>query len=125
MLSPASQAEYLWIAPLTKRATQQDGDALLITKGTKWSYEREWRMLVPLRHAKRSVPIASDTVHLFTFPPDALLGVILGVNATHDTQAEVKNLLTTPELQHIQMTRAVLDLDSRSVKVSFADGKAR
>lgn len=26
-----------------------DGDALLITKGTKWSYEREWRMLVPLR----------------------------------------------------------------------------
>ncbi|HXQ37613.1 MAG TPA: DUF2971 domain-containing protein [Anaerolineales bacterium] len=102
-----------------------DGDALLITKGTRWSYEREWRMLVPLRDATRSVPIASDTVHLFAFPPDALRGVILGAKATFDTEAEVKNLLTTPGLRHIRLTRAILDLDCRSVKVSLADGEDR
>jgi hypothetical protein len=94
-----------------------DGDALLITKGTKWSYEREWRMLVPLRDATRSMPIAGDTVYLFAFPPDALLGVILGVNATPDTEAEVKNLLDRPNLRHVRITRAILDLDSRSIKV--------
>lgn len=99
-----------------------DGDALLITKGTRWSYEREWRMLVPLRDATRSMPVAGDTVHLFAFPPDALRGVILGVNATSDTEAEVKNFLGRSELRHIRMTRAILDLDSRSVKVPSADG---
>lgn len=98
-----------------------DGDALLITKGTKWSYEREWRMLVPLRDATRSLPIAGDTVHLFAFPPDALRGVILGINATLDTEAEVKDLLSRPELRHIRMTRAILDLDSRSVKIPFTE----
>ena len=31
-----------------------DGDALLVTKGANWAYEREWRMIVPLRtrHAR-------------------------------------------------------------------------
>jgi hypothetical protein len=97
-----------------------DGDALLITKGTQWSYEREWRMLVPLNDATRLVPIDGDTVHLFAFPPDALRGVILGVNATIDTEVEIKNLLSRPELRHISMTRAMLDHDSRSVKVPLA-----
>ena len=94
-----------------------DGDALLITKGTRWSYEREWRMLVPLRDATRSLPVAGDTVHLFAFPNDALRGVILGVNTTVETEAEVKSLLSRPEFRHINMTRAILDLDSRSIRV--------
>lgn len=97
-----------------------DGDSLLITKGTRWSYEREWRMLVPLRDATRAVTIAGDKVHLFAFPPDTLRGVILGVNATLETEAEVKNLVSRLELRHIRMTRAILDLDSRSVKVPLA-----
>ena len=94
-----------------------DGDALLITKGTNWSYEREWRMLVPLNDATRSVPISGDTVHLFAFPPDALRGVILGVNTALDKEAEIKSLLSRPQLQHTKMTRAMLDPESRSIRV--------
>jgi hypothetical protein len=45
-----------------------DGDALLITKGTQWSYEKEWRMLVPLNDATRSMMITRDAVNLFAFP---------------------------------------------------------
>lgn len=99
-----------------------DGDALLITKGTRWSYESEWRMLVPLRDATRSVVVGGDTVHLFAFPPNALRCIILGVNATLDTEAGIKALLRRPELRHIRLTRALLDLDSRSVRVPSADG---
>jgi len=98
-----------------------DGDAFLITKGTQWSYEREWRMLVPLRGATQSVPIAGDTVHLFAFPADALRGVILGVNATLEMEAGLKNLLSRPDLRHTCTTRAILDHDSRSVKVPLDD----
>lgn len=97
-----------------------DGDALLITKGTRWSCEREWRMLVPLRDATRSVTVGGDAVHLFAFPPDVLRGIILGINATLHTEAEVTSLLSRPELRHIKMTRAILDLDSRSIKTTSA-----
>jgi hypothetical protein len=97
-----------------------DGDALLITKGTEWSYEKEWRMLVPLQDATRSLTIGGDTVHLFAFPPDALRGIILGAHASHDTETCVQKILNDrPQLGHIQMTRAIIDLVARSVKVSW------
>jgi len=99
-----------------------DGDVLLITKGTKWSYEREWRMLVPLKDSTRSLRIAGDTVHLFAFPPDVIRGVILGANATPDTEAAVRDVLNDlPELRHVRLTRARLDLTSRSLKVTWAE----
>lgn len=99
-----------------------DGDALLVTKGTKWSYEKEWRMLVPLRDATRSVTIGGDTVHLFAIPPDALQGIILGAHATPDNEASARGLINErPELRHIHLTRAIIDLNARSVKVSWPD----
>ena len=99
-----------------------DGDALLVTKGTKWSYEREWRMLVPLRDATRSLKIGEDTVHLFAFPPEALKGIILGAHTTATLEASVRNLLNDrPELRHVHLSRALLDFDTRSVKVQWPD----
>lgn len=99
-----------------------DGDALLVTKGTKWSYEREWRMLVPLRDATRSLKIGGDTVHLFAFPPEALRGIILGAHATPTIEASVRTLLNDrPELRHVHLSRALLDFDARSVKVQWPD----
>jgi hypothetical protein len=99
-----------------------DGDALLVTKGTKWSYEREWRMLVPLRDATRSLKLGEDTVHLFAFPPEVLKGIILGAHATATLEASVRNLLNDrPELRHVQLSRVLLDFDTRSVKVQWPD----
>jgi Protein of unknown function (DUF2971) len=95
-----------------------DGDALLVTKGTKWAYEREWRMIVPLKDAMRSLPVGRDTVHLFAFPPDAMRGIIIGAHATVDIEGSLQNLLNDrPELRHIHLSRAMLDLDTRSVRV--------
>ena len=97
-----------------------DGDALLVTKGTKWAYEREWRMLVPLTDATRSLIIGGDTMHLFAFPPDALKGIILGAHATEATKASVQKLLNERAgLRHVQLSQAMLDLDTRSVRVSL------
>lgn len=97
-----------------------EGDALVVTKGTKWSYEREWRMLVPLRDATRSLKVGGDTVHLFAFPPDALKGIILGAYTTPTVEASVRSLLNDrPELRHVLLSRALLDFDARSVKVQW------
>jgi hypothetical protein len=108
-------------SPATSLATI-DGDALLVTKGTKWSYEREWRMLIPLRDVTRSLKIGGDTVHLFAFPPEALRGIILGAHATATIKASVRDLLNSrPELRHVHLSRALLDFNARSVKVQWHD----
>jgi len=99
-----------------------DGDALLVTKGTKWSYEREWRMIIPLRDATRSLTIGGDTVHLFSFSPEALRGIILGAHTTLTIEASVQNLLNhRAELRHVRLSRATLDFNARSVKVQWPD----
>jgi hypothetical protein len=99
-----------------------DGDALLVTKGTKWAYEREWRMLVPLKGATRSLSIDEDTVHLFAFPPDALQGIILGAQASIAIETSLQNLFNArPALHHVRLSRAMLDLDTRSVRVLWPD----
>ena len=105
--------------PASSMATL-DGDALLVTKGTRWAYEREWRMLVPLTDATRSLPISGDTVHLFKFPPEALKGIILGVHATVAIESSLQNFLSDrPALRHVHLSRAKLDLETRSVKVAL------
>ena len=104
------------------RATRDALRAVLVTKGTKWSYEREWRLLAPLRDATRSLKMGGDTVHLFAFPPEALKGIILGAHATASLEASVQNLLNDrPEFRHIHLSRALLDFDTRSVNVHCCD----
>jgi hypothetical protein len=95
-----------------------DGDALLVTKGTQWAYEREWRMLLPLQDSTRSLTIAGDAVHLFAFPSDTLKSIILGAHASEATETTLRNLLRhSPELSHIPVSRAKLDLNTRSVRI--------
>jgi|SRR6266850_1779360 len=99
-----------------------DGDVLLVTKGTKWTYEKEWRMLLPLKDATRAVVVGGDTVHLFEFPPEALKGIILGAHATDVTKASVQRLLNDrAELRHVLLSQVMLDLETRSVRVSWPD----
>jgi hypothetical protein len=99
-----------------------DGDALLVTKGSQWAYEREWRMLVPLSGATRSMPVAGDTVHLFAFPPAALTGIIFGARASSETEIAVRNAISRrAELRHMRLTRAILNLSTRTVNIGWLD----
>lgn len=98
-----------------------DGDALLVTKGTQWEYEQEWRMLVPLRDATKSLTIDEDRIHLFEYPSDALTAVIVGAQANSDLELSLRDLIRRrSDLAHVQVFRATLDVHSRSIKVSQA-----
>jgi hypothetical protein len=102
--------------------TTIDIDAVLVLKGTSWSYEREWRMLVPLNDPTHTVPVEGDIIYLYQFPSEALVGIILGAHATQNTETLVRNLLRDrADLRHIRWTRAVLNLETRSVAIPPLD----
>ena len=93
-----------------------DGDAIFVAKGEQWAYEREWRMLAPLKDATRSVPISGDVVYLYAFPLDALSCVVLGASATSTLEVSVENALHRT-LSDVKMSRATLDLDNQRVQI--------
>jgi hypothetical protein len=100
-----------------------DGDAFLVSKGGQWAYEREWRMLAPLKGATRSVSLADDVVYLFDFPGQAMRSVTLGARATAELESAVKDLCAASSpLAHVRVQRATLDLDAQQVLVASANG---
>ncbi len=99
-------------------AADVDPDATLVNKGTKWAYEREWRMLAPLKDASRQLETADgDVVYLYAFPSEALTKVILGTKATCGLEEKIRSALSGPSLQHVRLSRARLDIERHRVVV--------
>lgn len=90
---------------------------LLLTKTPEWSYEQEWRMLVPLSDATQVVSVADDTIHLFALPPSAITAVVLGARSSAELRHRVAASLPVPQTQHINLQVASLDPDSELVRV--------
>jgi len=104
--------------PPAPSAVGMDGNALFVTKGTKWLYEREWRMLAPLKDASRSFELGGDSVHLFSFPAEALVSVVIGARASAELECLVREAVRgSADLTHISVSRATLDLDGQRVCV--------
>lgn len=107
-------------APPVPDLLSLDGDMLFVTKGLQWAYEREWRMLAPLTEASRSLTVAEDVVHLYSFPPEALLGIAVGAKASPTLERSVREVLRTrPELAHVTVVSATLDQGLQGIRVDL------
>lgn len=89
--------------------TEMDGQRILASKSPEWSYENEWRMLIPVKFATRVVERQPDSVYLVTFPSSAVKSVILGAHATADLETALRELLNTADYSHVALRRARLD----------------
>jgi hypothetical protein len=73
-----------------------------LTKSTDWSYEREWRMFLPLADSELAHDVLGR-VHLFEFPTEALVAVIFGARCLERTRRAInRSLARTPELSHVE-----------------------
>jgi len=78
----------------------------LLQKSEQWAYEREWRMLVALKHADSVVSSTPCDVCLFKVPFSAIKGVQIGARASEATSRHIAEALNgNPELQHVQVWR--------------------
>ena len=99
--------------------TNMRADAVMVTKGSQWAYEKEWRMILPLAEASRLLEAGAERVHLFAFPGAALECVVLGANLPVGLEAKLRGLLRArSDLSHVHVCRAALDLNARTVSVA-------
>ena len=94
------------------------GFSPFIQKSEEWSYEGEWRMLMPLAMADNVIGDGPSAIHLYNFPRDTISKVIVGCKATKDTTNEIIDVIqSNDEYKSVEIVRATLD--EQEYKLNF------
>lgn len=85
-------------------------DSFLI-KGEEWSYEEEWRMLMPTALAQQAgKDKKGEDVYLYEIPRADITKVILGCRASDELLNSVRQIKeANKELSHLQVEKMALD----------------
>jgi Protein of unknown function (DUF2971) len=91
--------------PRPRTWKQVSGIDMLYTKTYEWSYEREWRIIRPLKEGTE----VSPGIFCFDVPPEAIRGVIFGCRTMPGLENQIRNsLAANPALAHVRLKRAKL-----------------
>lgn len=90
------------------------GDSVIdsyLTKALEWAYEQEVRLFWWLNQPDEEVTDTNgERICLLRVPATAVRAVVLGCNASDETEAEVRALLDkAPAARHVKLLRAELD----------------
>lgn len=81
-----------------------------LTKSIDWSYEAEWRMLLPLSSAAMTVGNGATTVHLFEYPRSAIKSIILGCRMNESKEKEIRQIITNADIfKNVACLKAEVD----------------
>lgn len=87
-----------------------DGPEMFLVKSSEWAYEREWRVLRPLKDANEIIKVNDEDIHLFSLPADAIKAVIFGARASSMLMDKARLVIATDsQMSHIQIFRCVPD----------------
>lgn len=62
-----------------------------LTKSSHWEYEAEWRMMIPLADATKSITVGDESICLFEFPKDAVKSITFGAKMIEAASREIMN----------------------------------
>jgi DUF2971 family protein len=90
--------------------TELDDFSVFLMKSSDWSYEAEWRMMLPLSSASQIIGDGPKAVHLFEFPKAVVRRVIFGCRISDFTKSQILWILQeSPEYQNVQCQQARID----------------
>jgi hypothetical protein len=80
-----------------------NGADILYTKNAEWAYEREWRIIRPLKDGTE----VSPGRFCFDVPPSAVRRIIFGCRTTPDLEGEIRtSFAANQNLIHVSFARA-------------------
>lgn len=103
--------------------SESDSFSPFLTKGPDWSYEAEWRMMLPFSEASRVIGDGPTGVYLFAFPRTAIRSVILGCRMAEVTRRDITSILrTVGELKNVHCYQAAIDEEYYRLQFFPVDG---
>lgn len=86
-------------------------------KSPEWSYEREWRLIKPLKDAARVIEYPRYPRCLFSLPASSVTGVIVGLAVPDEERVRLFELFSQPHLQHVTVYQTALSKDEYKIEV--------
>ena len=94
---------------LSEEEERKNALAMMCTKHTSWSYEREWRLIRRLDGATRVASTESGgTAHLFRFPAEAVTDVIVGARMRDDDVQRILDAVRKGDFTQARVRRATM-----------------
>lgn len=111
LTAPLQKVTYADTKPeLLEPGRSEENDlAILFTKPSCWSYEKEWRALRRLEHADEILDQKPFAVCLFSFPAGAVKEVVLGARTSEDDERFIRESISDKDCSHIRLYRVVND----------------
>ncbi|MCP5347239.1 MAG: DUF2971 domain-containing protein [Gammaproteobacteria bacterium] len=94
-----------------------NGEDILLTKGSSWEYETEWRVLAPTRDASVVLQPENDPIYLFDFPPSVVSRVILGAKCSEDLAPKLKSIIELDSELRPIISKIALNESSQKLEV--------
>jgi hypothetical protein len=111
------QVRYRDVRP-SASLTGLDGVDLFLVKSREWEYEREWRILRPLREADKVINAEAGDVHLFKLPSGCVKAIILGVRASDALESAARHSVSRGgALEQSKLLRCVPDESTFALRV--------
>ena len=99
-----------------------NGSELFFVKSSKWKYEAEWRMLLPLSDSTEVIDKNPYAIYLFKFPATAVKRIILGARVSDENMSIIRSLVAEKEFAHIELYRAQLESSSYGILINKEKG---
>jgi hypothetical protein len=91
--------------PSSHKLSALSGAEVLYTKADEWAYEREWRIVLPLKNGTE----VSPGKFCFDVPASAVRSIIFGCRTTPALEKEIRDSITAnPALNHVCFGKVVL-----------------
>ncbi|WP_175429745.1 DUF2971 domain-containing protein [Azospirillum argentinense] len=96
---------------ITNRALSMEPDLLFdtlyLTKSIEWSYEKEWRVVMPSEDRVDVKPQKGGDVLLYDAPHDAISEIVIGARASKEFCVKLAYMMRdTPSLHHVRLYKA-------------------
>jgi hypothetical protein len=75
-------------------------------------------MLALLDDADRVIGDGDNAVHLYSFPIEAVSGIVLGSRTPMSVGERIKRLLASRSEAHIQLKQVLLDIDDQTLTMA-------
>ncbi|WP_332763127.1 DUF2971 domain-containing protein [Pseudomonas koreensis] len=87
--------------------SQTNEEEFFLTKSDHWEYEAEWRMMLPLSEADKTLDMAGEKICLFEFPVNAVKSVVLGAKMPEGlSMAVIEKLRSNNAYKNVSLFRA-------------------
>lgn len=99
------------------------GAGIFFVKSSRWKYEAEWRMLLPLSDSAETIDKQPFPIYLFAFYPEAVNRIIFGARMNAETKDAIKSkLMRNRKLSHVELYEARLDSSSYGIIIEKEKG---